>query len=236
MATNKEKQNLSDLEAKNEQLRELQIQTEDLRMNMTKLENLTEHLTAENMFLENKTKEMKVIMTIQQMQIEQLRNNSDELNRIQAAIISYTNFPGDLFCPVEVCQMCPNDWIEFNKSCYYFYNFNSSLKTWDESRQFCQNNKSDLVVISSQEEQTFIKNRTDYCNDTQYGYWIGLRKISNNWTWVDDTQETLGNWNNEGSPENFTLIIQNATESHSWYKERNSALNRFICEIKALIF
>uniref|UniRef100_A0A3B3CLN9 C-type lectin domain-containing protein n=1 Tax=Oryzias melastigma TaxID=30732 RepID=A0A3B3CLN9_ORYME len=79
-----------------------------------------------------------------------------------------------------VCQMCPNDWIEFNKSCYYFYNFNSSLKTWDESRQFCQNNKSDLVVISN------------YCNDTQYGYWIGLRKISNNWTWVDDTQETLG--------------------------------------------
>ncbi|XP_078788699.1 uncharacterized protein LOC144981347 [Oryzias latipes] len=103
METKKLKLNLSDLEAKNEQLtlekRDLQNQTEDLRMNMTKLQN----------------------------QNEQLRNNSDKLNKILAAIISYTNFPADLFCP----------------------DGGSPWKTWDQSRQLCQSMKSDLVVISS---------------------------------------------------------------------------------------
>uniref|UniRef100_A0A3B3H7H8 C-type lectin domain-containing protein n=1 Tax=Oryzias latipes TaxID=8090 RepID=A0A3B3H7H8_ORYLA len=52
-----------------------------------------------------------------------------------------------------VCQTCPKDWIQFQESCHFFYNLNSQWKTWDQSRQFCQGKKSDLVVISSQEEQ-----------------------------------------------------------------------------------
>ncbi|RVE63193.1 hypothetical protein OJAV_G00165360 [Oryzias javanicus] len=212
METNKQKQNLSDLEAKNEQLslekRDLQNQTEDLRLNMTKLED----------------------------QIEQLRNDSDKLNRIQAAIIKYSTLPVDLFCPGGVCQTCPNDWIQFNESCYFFYHSNSQWKTWDESRQLCQCNSSDLVVISSIEEQTFIKSRIEYYFDTWHGYWIGLQRINNNWTWVDNSQDTLGYWKNPGSSDNFVQIIQNATETNSWYINRNSYMNRFICEIKAFIF
>ncbi|XP_020566073.1 low affinity immunoglobulin epsilon Fc receptor-like [Oryzias latipes] len=268
METNKQKKNLSDLEAKNEQLtlekRDLQNQTEDLRvnmtklknqtedlrvnmtklknqtedlkMNMTKLENQTQQLTAEKMVLKNQTKEMMVNMTILQNQNEQLRNNSDKLNKTQAAIISYPNFPADLFCPNGVCQTCPKDWIQFQESCYFFYNLNSPWKTWNESRQFCQSNKSDLVVISSPEEQTFIKNTTQYYFDTWHGYWIGLQKVNNNWIWVDGSPDTLRYWNNPGSSENFTLIVQNATLTQSWIQNRNGFENRFICEIKALIF
>uniref|UniRef100_A0A8C7WUT6 C-type lectin domain-containing protein n=1 Tax=Oryzias sinensis TaxID=183150 RepID=A0A8C7WUT6_9TELE len=159
METKKLKQNLSDLEAKNEQLtlekRDLENQTEDLRMKMTKLENQTQQLTAEKMFFKNQTMEMTVNFTILQNQNEQLRNNSDKLNKIQAAIISYPNFPADLFCPNGVCQTCPKDWIQFQESCYFFYNLN--WKTWNESRQLCQSMKSDLVVISSLEEQVCYK-------------------------------------------------------------------------------
>ncbi|XP_004078545.3 struthiocalcin-1-like [Oryzias latipes] len=212
METKKLKLNLSDLEAKTDQLtlekRDLQNQTEDLRMNMTKLQN----------------------------QNEQLRNNSDKLNKILAAIISYTNFPADLFCPDGVCQTCPKDWIQFQESCYFFYNLNSPWKTWNESRQFCQSMKSDLVVISSLEEQTFIKNTIQHYHDTWHGYWIGLQKVNNKWIWVDGSPDTLGYWKNPGSSENFTLIIQNAALTQSWIQNRNGFLNRFICEIKALIF
>uniref|UniRef100_A0A8C8DG68 C-type lectin domain-containing protein n=1 Tax=Oryzias sinensis TaxID=183150 RepID=A0A8C8DG68_9TELE len=200
------KQNLSDLEAKNEQLtleKYLPNQTEDLKMNMTKLQN----------------------------QNEQLRNNSDKLNKIQAAIISYTNFPADLFCPDGVCQTCPKDWIQFQESCYFFYNLNSPWKTWDQSRQLCQNMKSDLVVISSLEEQTFIKNTIKYYYDFWHGYWVGLQKVNNNWTWVDGSPDTLGYWNNPGSSENFALIIQNAALNQSWIQCRNSFLNRFIFKL-----
>ncbi|XP_023819627.1 low affinity immunoglobulin epsilon Fc receptor isoform X2 [Oryzias latipes] len=210
METKKLKLNLSDLEAKNEQLtlekRDFQNQTEDLRMNMTKLQN----------------------------QNEQLRNNSDKLNKILAAIISYPNF--DIFCPNRVCHKCPKDWIQFQESCYFFHNLNSPWKTWDESRQFCQSMKSDLVVISSLEEQTFIKNTIKYYYDTWHGYWIGLQKVNNNWIWVDGSPDTIGYWNNPESSENFALIIQNATLTQSWYITINGFRNRFICEIKALIF
>ncbi|XP_023819630.1 low affinity immunoglobulin epsilon Fc receptor-like isoform X1 [Oryzias latipes] len=253
METKKLKLNLSDLEAKTDQLtlekRDLQNQTEDLRMNMTKLdnqnqdlrvnmtklENQTQQLNAEKMFYENQTKEMTVNMTILQNQNEQLRNNSDKLSKIQAAIIRYSNFPADLFCPDGVCQTCPKDWIQFQESCHFFYNLNSQWKTWDQSRQFCQGKKSDLVVISSQEEQTFIKSKVQYYYDTWHGYWIGLQKV-NNWIWVDGSPDNLGYWNNPGSSENFTLIIQNAALTQSWIQNRNGFLNSFICEIKALIF
>ncbi|XP_024114246.1 oxidized low-density lipoprotein receptor 1 isoform X2 [Oryzias melastigma] len=238
--TNKQKQNLSDLEAKNEQLtlekRDLQIQTEDLRMNMTKLENLTEHLTAEKKFFENQTKEMTVNMTILQTQIEQLRNNTDRHNRTKTAIIKYSTFPVDFFCSDGVCKACPKDWIQFQESCYFFNHSPSPWKTWDESRQLCQSNNSDLVVISSQEEQTFIKSTIKYYYDFWHGYWIGLRRIKNNWIWVDDSQETLGYWNNLESSDNFATIIQNATLNESWIQVKNSFLNRFICEIEALVF
>ncbi|RVE63192.1 hypothetical protein OJAV_G00165350 [Oryzias javanicus] len=214
METNKQKQNLSDLEAKNEQLslekRYLQIQTEDLkmtttklenqtedlRMNMTNLENQTKNLTTEKKFFENQTKEMTVKMTIQQKQIEQLRNDSDKLNKMKTEIFKYSTFPVDLFCPGGVCQACPKDWIQFNESCYFFKHFPSPWKTWDESRQLCQSYNSDLVVISSHEEQRFIKNRIEYYFDIWHGYWIGLRRINNNWIWVDNSQDTLRYLNN----------------------------------------
>ncbi|XP_011473887.1 low affinity immunoglobulin epsilon Fc receptor-like [Oryzias latipes] len=214
----------------------LQNQTEDLRMNMTKLENQTQQLTAEKIFLKNQTMEMTDNMTILQNQNEQQRNNRDKLSKIQAAIIRYSNFSADLFCPDGVCQTCPKDWIQFQESCYFFYNLNSPWKTWDQSRQFCQSNKSDLVVISSLEEQTFIKSKIKYYYDTLHGYWIGLQKVNNIWIWVDGSPDTLGYLNNPGSSDNFTCIIQNATLTQSWIQNRNGFLNRFICEIKALIF
>uniref|UniRef100_A0A3B3IJL8 C-type lectin domain-containing protein n=1 Tax=Oryzias latipes TaxID=8090 RepID=A0A3B3IJL8_ORYLA len=78
-----------------------------------------------------------------------------------------------LFC---VCQTCPKDWIQFQKSCYFFNHFISPWKTWDQSRQLCQSNKSDL---------TFIYNTIEFYHDIWHGYWIGLQKVNNNWIWVD---------------------------------------------------
>uniref|UniRef100_A0A8C7XEN2 C-type lectin domain-containing protein n=1 Tax=Oryzias sinensis TaxID=183150 RepID=A0A8C7XEN2_9TELE len=97
-----------------------------------------------------------------------------------------------LFFLPTVCQTCPKDWIQFQESCYFFNHFISPWKTWYESRQLCQSNKSDLVVISSLEEQTFIYNTIKYYHDIWHGYWIGLQKVNNNWIWVDGSPDTLG--------------------------------------------
>uniref|UniRef100_A0A8C7YB73 C-type lectin domain-containing protein n=1 Tax=Oryzias sinensis TaxID=183150 RepID=A0A8C7YB73_9TELE len=211
------------------------METKKLKLNLSDLEAKTEQLTLEKIHLQNQTEDLRMNMTILQNQNEQLRNG-DKLNKILAAIISYPNFPADLFCPDGVCQTCPKDWIQFQESCYFFYNLGSPWKTWDESRQLCQSMKSDLVVISSLEEQTFTKNTIKYYHDNNQGYWIGLQKVNNIWTWVDGSPDTLGYWNNPERSENFALIIQNATLTQSWYKTINGFRNRFICEIKALIF
>ncbi|XP_023819625.1 C-type lectin domain family 10 member A-like [Oryzias latipes] len=211
----------------------LQNQTEDLRTNMTKLENQTQQLTAEKMLFKNQTKEMTVNMTILQNQNEQLRNNSDKLNRTQAAILKHPNLA--IFCSDGVCQKCPKNWIESKESCYFFYNLDS-YKAWNDSREFCQNMKSDLVVISSHEEQKFIYDTIVFYLDKWHGYWIGLQKVNNIWTWVDDSQDNLGYWNISGSPEDFAIIAKNPALTQSWVQNRNGFLNRFICEIKALIF
>uniref|UniRef100_A0A3P9IF31 C-type lectin domain-containing protein n=1 Tax=Oryzias latipes TaxID=8090 RepID=A0A3P9IF31_ORYLA len=91
-------------------------------------------------------------------------------------------------------KTCPKDWIQFQESCYFFYNLNSPWKTWDQSQQLCQSNKSDLVVISSLEEQRFVKNTIKYYLDVYHGYWIGLQKVNNNWIWVDGSPDTLGQY------------------------------------------
>uniref|UniRef100_A0A3P9JP27 C-type lectin domain-containing protein n=1 Tax=Oryzias latipes TaxID=8090 RepID=A0A3P9JP27_ORYLA len=138
----------------------------------------------------------------------------------------FFSFTKNLFhvCPnmSAECPWCQKSWIQFQRKCYFFSG--SPWKTWDESRQLCQSMKSDLVVISSLEEQTFIKNTITYYHDNNQGYWIGLQKVNNNWIW------------NPGSSENFAYIIQNAALTQSWIQFRNSFQNRFICEIKALIF
>uniref|UniRef100_A0A3P9IFS1 C-type lectin domain-containing protein n=1 Tax=Oryzias latipes TaxID=8090 RepID=A0A3P9IFS1_ORYLA len=99
------------------------------------------------------------------------------------------------------CHKCPKDWIQFQESCYFFYNLNSQWKPWNESQQLCQNMKSDLVVISSLEEQTFIKNTIQYYFDFWHGYWIGLRKVNNIWIWVDGT----GCWTSFSHSSTFQL-------------------------------
>uniref|UniRef100_A0A3P9KX00 C-type lectin domain-containing protein n=1 Tax=Oryzias latipes TaxID=8090 RepID=A0A3P9KX00_ORYLA len=159
----------------------------------------------------------------------------------------YISFFSFLSFLPTVCQTCPKDWIQFQKSCYFFNHFISQWKTWDQSRQFCQSNKSDLVVISSLEEQTFIKNTIQYYYDIWHGYWIGLQKthlgkeefllhINMFIKCADGFLFIFRYWNNPGSSENFTLIAKDPALTQSWIQNRNGFLNRFICEIKALIF
>ncbi|KAH0630420.1 hypothetical protein JD844_013433 [Phrynosoma platyrhinos] len=60
------------------------------------------------------------------------------------------------------------------------------LKTWNDSRNDCLVNNSQLLVIQDKEEMEFIKQIT---RGTDV-YWIGLSLSSsdNKWMWVTDAQ------------------------------------------------
>ncbi|XP_078285687.1 uncharacterized protein LOC144610680 [Rhinoraja longicauda] len=101
---------------------------------------------------------------------------------------------------LEKCQnlQCPNNWIAFKESCYFF-----SIKeaTWHNSQQYCTLHGSNLVVINDEIEQTFISlsSKLDH-------FWIGLSDwgTEDNWEWVDGTafNTSATHWG-EGEPNNY---------------------------------
>ncbi|CAG03741.1 unnamed protein product [Tetraodon nigroviridis] len=54
-------------------------------------------------------------------------------------------------CEAEA-KRCPQDWLMFASSCYYFSPQNQR-RSWDASRKYCLQNAADLVIINSTQEQ-----------------------------------------------------------------------------------
>ncbi|KAI4899244.1 hypothetical protein NFI96_029377, partial [Prochilodus magdalenae] len=91
----------------------------------------------------------------------------------------------------EVC--CAEGWTYFSGSCYYV---STGQKTWTESRAACVAEGGDLVVISSREEQEFLKR--SYGGYVEQRYWVGLTDAvkEGDWRWLDGTRlsETSVYW------------------------------------------
>uniref|UniRef100_H3D4A0 C-type lectin domain-containing protein n=1 Tax=Tetraodon nigroviridis TaxID=99883 RepID=H3D4A0_TETNG len=80
---------------------------------------------------------------------------------------------------------CPQDWLMFASSCYYFSPQNQR-RSWDASRKYCLQNAADLVIINSTQEQVlFIRNSLL----RRIFPWVGMtdREEEGKWTWVDGT-------------------------------------------------
>ncbi|KAM4675078.1 uncharacterized protein O3C94_007892 isoform 2-T2 [Discoglossus pictus] len=78
-------------------------------------------------------------------------------------------------------QTCETEWTLFNSSCYFF----SKVKmNWMKARAMCMKKDSDLVVITSENEQIFISSVTN-----SNRHWIGLSDLDDEgvWQWVDGT-------------------------------------------------
>ncbi|XP_011491347.2 C-type lectin domain family 4 member E-like [Oryzias latipes] len=82
---------------------------------------------------------------------------------------------------------CPEKWIRFGSSCYFF---SEGSKSWDKAREFCRARGADLVVINTKEENAFISKLK------KQQFWIGLsdRDLEGTWKWVDGSPLTLQFW------------------------------------------
>ncbi|XP_008057679.1 C-type lectin domain family 17, member A [Carlito syrichta] len=87
---------------------------------------------------------------------------------------------------------CPEGWLPFECTCYYF---SPSTRSWDEAREFCQDNFSHLVIVSSFAEQNFLAK----AHDSPWMYWLGLsdRDQEGDWRWLDGSPVTLSFWEPE---------------------------------------
>uniref|UniRef100_A0A674A7T4 C-type lectin domain-containing protein n=1 Tax=Salmo trutta TaxID=8032 RepID=A0A674A7T4_SALTR len=130
-----------------------------------------------------------------QKEIERLKQSSvekGESNSLMTVLF-------DSLCITRNVQLtvCPQGWKKLGNSCYYV---STESKSWEESRQDCRNRGADLVVINSQEKQTFVN---WLCGVKDY-VWIGLTDsvTEGTWKWVDDTPLTTKYWNS-GQPDSM---------------------------------
>ncbi|XP_037620628.1 CD209 antigen-like protein C isoform X2 [Sebastes umbrosus] len=84
-------------------------------------------------------------------------------------------------------------WVYFK---YSFYYISSIAKSWQESREDCQQRGADLMIINSKEEQEFGR---QFKRNT----WIGLTDSETEgiWKWVDGTALGTSYWGT-GEPTN----------------------------------
>ncbi|KAK1797291.1 hypothetical protein P4O66_008670, partial [Electrophorus voltai] len=94
---------------------------------------------------------------------------------------------------------CAEGWKFYSGKCYYFSTYK---KTWTASRDACVAEGADLVIITSTEEQDFLKSQ---CLGIEH-YWIGLTDAVKEgvWRWLDGTKLNEPPWYWTGNePDNW---------------------------------
>ncbi|XP_033985045.1 CD209 antigen-like protein C isoform X1 [Trematomus bernacchii] len=118
-------------------------------------------------------------------------------------------------------------WVYFNHSFYYI---SAIRKSWQESRDDCQQRNADLIIINSKDEQEFARR-------FKQATWIGLtdRESNGTWRWVDGTALETSYWQ-DGEPNKHEGKDEDCVEIRFFEKENNwndvqCELQRFwICE------
>ncbi|KAM4037885.1 CD209 antigen-like protein C [Anomaloglossus baeobatrachus] len=118
---------------------------------------------------------------------------------------------------------CPDGWFKIRSSCYYF---STITARWQKANDTCAAQKSYLLIITSPEEIGALLPLT-----IGKGFWIGLKKINSQWTWVDGTPLTFSQWklaepNNRDKEENCTEM-----KTDGWNDLHCSSLDYFICKM-----
>ncbi|KAI4901128.1 hypothetical protein NFI96_008665, partial [Prochilodus magdalenae] len=183
----KEKDQLtSSLQGKKERIKQLQVEKGQLSSTLQERDRSIDQLQAENGQLTSNLQEREKL--IQQLQAEKDKQTCDPQSP----------------CVGDAC--CAEGWKYFSGSCYFF---STDEKTWTESRDACVAAGGDLVIISSTEEQTFIKK--SYPGVGKERYWVGLTDAvkEGDWRWLD------------GTPLSEKAVHWNVNEPDNWKGERN---------------
>ncbi|XP_026107507.1 CD209 antigen-like protein C [Carassius auratus] len=168
-----------------------------------------------------KTKITNLTQERQQL-LTKITNLTEE--RDQLKIINLTEERDQLKSEINDLQKFV-DGLKCHQSTLYF--FSSEKKNWNESRRYCRERGTDLIIINNTEEQDFVKN---ICGSDHF--WIGLTDIEEEgrWKWVDGSTLTSGFWA-RGEPNNYQGNDDCAnTRSSGWYDAQCDSSLKWICE------
>uniref|UniRef100_A0A3B4BN59 E-selectin n=1 Tax=Pygocentrus nattereri TaxID=42514 RepID=A0A3B4BN59_PYGNA len=139
----------------------------------------------------------------------------------------------------QTLKQCPEKALTQSITCqteveaWTFHYRNDSNMDWETARRWCQQNYTDMVAIQNKEEITYLNNTLPH--HKQY-YWIGLRKVEGQWTWVGTKKPlTEAHWadaepNNKQSNEDCVEIyIKRDKDAAMWNDEKCSSLSAPLC-------
>ncbi|XP_034083425.1 CD209 antigen-like isoform X2 [Gymnodraco acuticeps] len=178
----------------------------------------------------------------------------DEMERMMADMHSINEafHSLDLYCPVanhdtkeRICKKCQESWRLFETKCYYI---SSRRLTWSSSRDWCQTQAGDLLIINSEPEQSFVSESSKSLEPSSSRLWMGLTDAEEEgvWRWVDgslvtsDEQYWLSREGLETEPDDWKLedpLGENCghmdiseDKLHSWMDGSCKTPYRWICE------
>ncbi|XP_073660753.1 P-selectin isoform X3 [Tursiops truncatus] len=115
------------------------------------------------------------------------------------------------------------------------YHYSNKSYSWNYSRAFCQKYYTDLVAIQNKNEIAYLNEAIPYYSSY---YWIGIRKINNQWTWVG-TKKTLTeeaeNWadnepnNKKNNQDCVEIYIKSLSAPGKWNDEPCGKKKRALC-------
>ncbi|XP_074061187.1 CD209 antigen isoform X2 [Macrotis lagotis] len=127
----------------------------------------------------------------------------------------------------SICRSCPDGWKLYKGSCYFF---SVTRKPWEVAREACEVDGTNLAIINSPDEHTYLRQHADYGRQL----WIGLsdKKKEGTWHWVDGTILEQSYWN-EGEPNNIDDEDCCEMTTKGWNDAPCSKEDYWICEKEA---
>ncbi|XP_060773317.1 P-selectin isoform X2 [Neoarius graeffei] len=115
------------------------------------------------------------------------------------------------------------------------YHYNTSNMEWEIARQWCRQHYTDMVAIQNEGEVIYLNQILPF--HSSY-YWIGLRKMADQWTWVGTMKPlapeaaswATGEPNNQGTSEDCVEIyIKRSKDMGKWNDDKCSKKKAPLC-------
>ena len=167
---------------------------------------------------------------------KKIKTKKESDNRL---LIFDTSFGHDESSEQSEQSDVPEDAAEYNGHYYYVYNV-ETVTTWEEAKQYCEEQGGYLATITSKEEDEFLysylKNNFEY-ESAYFGF--SDREDEGNWVWDNGEEASYTNWhsgepNGENSNEDFAMYYYKYSDG-TWNDGDfgNQTVNSgtaFICE------
>ncbi|XP_028263218.1 ladderlectin-like [Parambassis ranga] len=125
-------------------------------------------------------------------------------------------------------SFCPDGWLSYRGSCYYFSNHPN---TWKNAESYCAGFESNLASVHNIWEYTFLQRTVRTAGHTLA--WIGGYYFQDDWRWEDGTLFNYNNWYNPSSSTQYQCLQLSSEESKGWSNHDCILSFPFICQMKS---